>query len=103
MTNSASTRRRAWLRSLCAISTETSLPFSDGDDVGEALRERRRDALERLVEQQQARADGERARQRDELLLAAREQQRAPVAHLDELGQDAVDEGEPLLGHERRG
>ena len=36
-------------------------------------RERRRDALERLVEQQQASPAHERARERDELLLAARE------------------------------
>ena len=78
ITNSVSTRRRAWFRSLCAISTETSLPLQRGDHLGEPLRERRRDAFERLVEQQQARADGERARQRDQLLLAAREQQRAP-------------------------
>ena len=29
ITNSVSTRRRAWLRSLCAIRTETSLPLSE--------------------------------------------------------------------------
>ena len=59
------------MRSDCAISTATSLPRSEADDLGEALRQRRRDALEGFVEQQQARADGQRARQRHELLLAA--------------------------------
>ena len=66
-----------------------------GDHFGEADRQRRRDALERLVEQQQPRADGQRARQRDQLLLPAGQEQRAPLAHLVQFGQHAVDEVEP--------
>ena len=51
--------------------------FQRCDHLGEALRQRRRDAFERLVEKEQARAGGERARERDELLLAAGELQGA--------------------------
>ena len=94
ITNSLSTRLREWFRSDCEISTESSPPRRPAITSARRLRQRRREALERLVEQQQARADGERARQRDHLLLAARQQQRAALAHRMELGQHAVDEVE---------
>jgi hypothetical protein len=72
-----------------------------GDHLGETLREHRRHAFERLVEQQQSGADGERAGQGRELLLAAGKEQGAPLLHLDQLGQDAVDQRQTLLGAQR--
>ena len=55
------------------------LAAQHADDFGEPARQRRRHALEGFVEQQQARADHERARERHELLLAAA-QRAAPCA-----------------------
>ena len=46
------------------------LTAQQADDFGEAPRQRRSDALEGLVEQQETRADDERARQRHKFLLA---------------------------------
>ena len=66
------------------------------DDLGQALRQGRRHAFERLVEQEQPRAHGQRARQCHELLLPARQEQGAALAHLGDFGQQAIGQGQPL-------
>src|SRR5690349_11539361 len=73
------------------------------DHLRQALGERGREPLEGLVEQQQLRADRERAAERGELLLPAGEQQRAALRERLELGHDAVDETQALFRDERPG
>ncbi len=66
-------------------------------DLGQPLGQRRRDALERFVEQETPCADAERAAKRDQLLLASTQQQRLAMAHLGEFRDHLVDDFEPRL------
>ena len=79
------------------------MPFSEASTSDKPLGQRRRDSLERLVEQQASGADGERAAERDQLLLAAAQQQRLAMAHLGEFADHLVDEVEPRLAVEMFG
>ena len=74
------------------IAVSDELPANPQERLLQAIARQRIERAERLVEQHQPRRRGERARDADALLLAARELVRAPIAHerrieLDQLEQ----------------
>ena len=87
----------------CAINSVRSLPRSEASTSDSRSESAGAIPFEWLVQQQASGADGQRAAERDELLLAPAEQERLAIAHLGELADHAVDEVEPCLAVEMPG
>jgi hypothetical protein len=98
--NSTSISPREWFMSDCDISKVRSLPFSEAStsdsrsDSAGAIPSNGSSSSRHLV------PIAERAAERDQLLLAAAQQQRLALAHLGEFADHLVDEVEPRLAVE---
>src|SRR5439155_20016 len=75
---------------LVLIDPRVTKTLALADDIADPFGQRRGHAFERLVEQQEPRAAGNRARERDDLLLASAELGRAALGQWAKLRDDVV-------------